>query len=206
MPFAESYGLGRGMTVFGGATLALFWIMVVPFSSFAGAEAVLNPLQLAAQAFHLASCPALVIGLATFVRLRMTPGLLADTAVTSTAVGLFGFFGDGVIGAVVNPSLATAAPETIAATGAMFSGWVVTYYVATFAVLMVGMLLLAWTLLRAGVTHRLVVGGLAMGAILMNLPPIPGWHLLQVAGGVAAGLAFVAMALSWGEHQQVRGV
>jgi hypothetical protein len=174
----------------GGASLAAFGILTSPFASFSGVETALNPLQLVAQGFHLAASPLLALGLVPLAQQRMRSGLAATFGTIATMAGLFGFFGDGVIGGVIDPILATAHPAAIAADGAMFVGPILTYYVATFATLMVGLLLCGWALARASAPNFPAIALMTAGGIAMNLPPIPTLHLVQAVGAVALGGAF----------------
>ena len=177
--------------VAGGACLAVFWAIISQFPSFAGADVVLDPLQLTAQGFHLAASPLLALGLVPLASRRMRPGVLTVLGVAATMAGLLGFFADGVIAAVISPILAHAHPAAIEADGAMFTGPIFIFYVATFATLMTGLLLCALGLARGANPDWAGIALWTVGGVMMNLPPMPGLHLVQVIGGVLLGGAFV---------------
>ena len=81
--------------VAGGACLAVFWAIISQFPNFAGADVVLDPLQLTAQGFHLAASPLLALGLVPLASRRMRPGVLTVLGVVATMVGLLGLGADG---------------------------------------------------------------------------------------------------------------
>ena len=176
--------------VAGGVCLAVFWAIIGQFPVFSGAEVVLDPLQLTAQGFHLAASPFLAMGLVTLAARYMRPGFLTGLGVAATMAGLFGFFADGVIAAVISPILAHAHPAAVEADGAMFTGPIFIFYVATFATLMTGLLLCALGLARGAKPDWLGIALWTVGGVMMHLPPLPGMHLVQVIGGVLLGAAF----------------
>ncbi len=108
-----------------------------------------------------------------------------------SVAGAVGFFTDGVIGLVVNPALAGPAPATVEATGAMFTGVVLVFYVVSFAVYMIGLVVFGLGMLRAGSMPRAACLLLVAGAVPMNLPTLPVTHVPQVIGGLLVGAASV---------------
>ncbi len=64
---ASSLRWGGVSLVASGLAMAAFWLLVIPFPTFAGAEVALDPQQLAGQAFHVLAALLAVFG---YVALR----------------------------------------------------------------------------------------------------------------------------------------
>ena len=96
-----------------------------------------------------------------------------------------------MIGIVVFPVLAEFAPDLTDASGPMFTGRVLGYYIMFAATNMIGIVLLGLATIRGGLFPKVAAILFILGGILFNLPPIPALHLLLVAGGVIWGTGAV---------------
>ena len=102
-----------------------------------------------------------------------------------------GVLADALIGLVIFPSMATAAPATIEPDGAFFVGNILGLYVAIFAINMIGQFSFGFALWKYTSLPRVALGLFLASAILANLPPLPVLHYVLIAGGVAGGTGMV---------------
>ena len=177
-----------------GLCLAGFWILTYPFDGFAGADVVTHHLFVPGQVLHLVGALMAVFGyFAIYQATQKQAGPLAIVAVIIGVTGTSLFAADAVIALFVFPVLAKTSPDLIEPTGAMFSGAVLTFYTATYVTHMVGILLLAASLAWARAAPVTVIIAFGLGGILMNLPPMPGLHVVAIMGGSLFGLNAMAI-------------
>jgi multidrug transporter EmrE-like cation transporter len=178
-----------------GIANALFWLLVIPIGTFAGAGAVQNSLWLPSQFLHtLAALLALfgLIGLYTYQGDKN--GWLGLTGLVLALFGTGFALADAVIALVVYPIAAASAPALVEATGALNMS---PAYIVFSVISMVGTILFGIALLLQGRLPRLALSLLILGAILVNLPPGVVPMLVLIAGGVVWGLgaAWLGFAL-----------
>jgi len=179
--------LGRCL-VGAGIVTALFWLSTAPFETFAGAEVASHVLFVPGQVLHVAGALLTIFGyIGLFQLIRPEAGRFSLSAFVLAVLGAAFFFGDGIIALVVFPMLAQHAPELIEATGPLFTGRVLGFFVLFAATNMIGTVLFG----AAAMLSRLVPWAacllLIAGGVLANLPPLPGMHLVLVTGGVLWG-------------------
>lgn len=186
-----------------GIANAIFWLLVIPIATFAGAAASLNPLWVPSQFLHTLAALLALFGLV---------GLYARQAKGNGWLGLLGFvlalFGtgfylaDAVIGLVVLPILATSAPTLVAADGALNMSPAYIVFAVTF---MVGYILFGIALLRENSLPRAATLLLIVGAILVSLPVGLVPMLILIVGGVLWGIgaAWLGYALWSGTNDKV---
>jgi hypothetical protein len=189
MKEATLYKLSGYCLIAGGLALSIFWLLVIPFDTFAGAEVITSPLYLISQVFHLIGAVVVLYGLiGLYLAYRERAGIIGLVGFVLTLLGAVGIVVDAVIGLVIAPALAVDAPATIEATGTLFVGPVLIMYIAIFATNMIGQLVFGGSLLRTDLPRFAVILFL-VGAVASNLPPLPVLHLVLVAGGVLSGAA-----------------
>jgi hypothetical protein len=176
--------------------MAGFWLLAALLGSFAGAAVTYDPLWLPAQALHvLAALLTLfgISGLYTVQREKM--GVLGLVGFVLATTGTTLFFADGVIALAIYPALADAAPDLLSASGAMNSGAVLVTFIVMAAIAMIGYILFAVAILRAGVLPRAAALLFLLGAILFNLPPGPVPMILLTIGGIVWAVGSVLLAV-----------
>jgi hypothetical protein len=193
--------LGLDLMAAGIAT-ALFWLLALPFETFAGPEVPQHALFAPGQWLHMIGAVLAVFGYTgLYLRLRDGSGWLGLVAYAIAVLGAMFFFADGAIALIVFPVLAEHAPALTEATGPMFTGSVLGFYITFAATNMIGIILLGWVALRSGHFPRLPALLFILGGILFNLPPNPALHLLLVAGGVIYGVGAVGLGRVLGERE-----
>ena len=102
-----------------------------------------------------------------------------------------------MIGLVVFPALAASAPPLVELAGAMFTGRVLTAYITYAATNMIGIVIFAIAVWRAGVFPWIPALLFIAGGILFNLPAGAIPHIILVAGGVlwSIGALWFGLAL-----------
>lgn len=110
-------------------------------------------------------------------------------------IGTTLFFADGLIALAIFPALADAAPELLAVTGAMNSGAVLIAFIIMAATAMIGYIVFAVAILRAGILPRAAALLFLLGAILFNLPPGPIPMIALTIGGIVWAVGSVWLAL-----------
>ena len=192
MNTARLFSLSGICLILGGAARALFWLLVVPFETFAGAATALNSLEQFAQVFNVLGAALVIYGFlglyAAHHRQMRTFGLVGFAL---ALLGGMGVLADALIGLVIFPSMATAAPATIEPDGAFFVGNILGLYVAIFATNMIGQTSFGFALWKYTSLPRVALGLFLASAILANLPPLPVLHYVLIAGGVAGGTGMV---------------
>ena len=172
-----------------GIATALFWLLALPFESFAGPEVPSHPLFVPGQVFHILGAILAVFGyFGLYMRQKDSAGLLGGLGFVVASVGMMFFLADAMIGIIMFPTIAQNAPELTEATGPLFTGRVLGFYIMFAVTNMVGIILLGLATLRANVFPRAVSIMFLVGGILFNLPPMPSLHLLLVGGGVLWGI------------------
>jgi len=174
----------------GGAARALFWLLVVPFTTFAGAATALNGLQRSAQAFNVLGAILVVFGFiglyAAYHQQMNTLGLVGFVLVV---LGGMGVLADAIIGLVVFPAMAIAAPATLEPNGAFFVGDILVLYIVIFAINMIGQFSFGFALWKSTPLPRVALVLFMASAVLVNLPPLPMLHYVLVSGGIAGGVS-----------------
>lgn len=172
-----------------GIATALFWLLALPFESFAGPEVPLHPLFVPGQVFHILGAILAVFGyFGLYLKQKDSAGLLGGLGFVVASMGMMFFLADAMIGIIVFPVLAEHASELTDATGPMFTGRVLGFYIMFAATNMVGIILLGLATLRANVLPRMAAILFLIGGILFNLPPMPALHIVLVSGGVLWGI------------------
>lgn len=172
-----------------GIAVAVFWLLVIPFETFAGAEAPLHPLFAPGQLLHSVGAMLAIFGyMGLYLRQREAIGWIGLIGFAVAVIGMLFFFADGMIALILFPVLATNAPALTEASGPMFTGSVLGFYILFAATNMIGILWLGIVTLRAKVFPRIPTILFIIGGVLFNLPPNPALHLLLVAGGVLWGI------------------
>ena len=172
-----------------GIAVAAFWLLVIPFETFAGSDVPLHPLFAPGQLLHIVGALLAIFGyMGLYLRQREAVGWLGLIGFVVAVIGAMFFFADGMIALIVFPVLANHAPALTEASGPMFTGSVLGFYIMFAATNMIGILWLGIVTLRAGIFPRFPVILFIVGGILFNLPPSPTLHLLLVAGGVLWGI------------------
>ena len=179
-----------GISLIGaGIATALFWLMALPFESFAGPEVPLHPLFVPGQVFHILGAILAVFGyFGLFMKQKNSAGTLGTIGFVVATIGMMFFLSDAMIGIVIFPAVAEHAPELTDATGPLFTGRVLGFYIMFAATNMIGIILLGIATLRAKVMPLAAAILFTAGGIMFNLPPIPALHLVLVAGGVIWGI------------------
>ena len=181
-----------------GIAVAIFWLLVIPFETFAGVDVPLHPLFAPGQLFHIVGAVLAVFGyVGLYLRQREASGWLGLIGFVVAVIGALFFFADGMIALVTFPVLARHAPALTEASGPMFTGKVLGFYITFAATNMIGIILLGVATLRAGMIPRIPTVLFIVGGILFNLPPNPALHLLLVAGALlwGAGAAWLGVSL-----------
>lgn len=192
-----------GALIGAGIAMAIFWLMVIPFETFAGPETPLHRLFVPGQIFHILGALLAVFGyFGLYLKQRETAGFLGALGFVVAVIGMMFFLGDGLIAIVVFPPLAKHAPEITNAVGPLFTGWALGFYIMFAATNMIGIALLAIASLRANIMPKTAVFLFLAGGIMFNLPPSPGLHLVLISGGVLWGIgaAWLGMAIRYGTN------
>jgi hypothetical protein len=190
----NEYQMKGNAMIGAGIFVALFWILAIPFESFAGVDVPQHPLFVPGQVFHILGAILAVFGyFGIYLFQRKESGKLGSYGFAIAVIGMMFFLADAMIGIVVFPELAQHAPALTEATGPLFTGRALGFYILFAATNMIGIVILAISMLRAKrfpprATYLFLVGG-----ILFNLPPIPAIHFVLVAGGVIWGIGAVLL-------------
>lgn len=181
-----------GALIGAGVAMAIFWLMVIPFESFAGPETALHRLFVPGQVFHILAAMLAVFGyFGLYLKQREAAGFIGAVGFVVAVIGMMFFLADGLIAIVVFPPLAKHVPEITDAAGPLFTGWALGFYIMFAATNMIGIVLLAAASLRANIMPKTAALLFLAGGILFNLPPSPGLHLVLIAGGVIWGVGTV---------------
>jgi hypothetical protein len=177
-----------------GAANAVFWLMVIPIGTFAGAEAALHPLWNPAQWIHIFAALFTLLGL---VGLVVRQGeKIGKLGLAGFALSLFGagfYLADGILALVIFPIVAVAAPALIAVDGSISLSPAFIVFAVTS---MMGAILLGLALLRGKIKPRWAVLFWIVGGILSNLPPFPFLMPALIAGGVMWGIGTIGLGRS----------
>lgn len=180
--------------IFAGFVTGVFWLLTIPFESFAGVEVVQHPLFLPGQVFHAIGAFFTALGfVGIYLRLRNAPNYWVFISFLIAFLGALCFFADALIALVTFPVFANYAPELIDPLGAMFTGNAFGYFVAFAVLQMIGNISLGFAIWRSRQFRKIGIMFLVIGAILYNLPPIPGAHLLLVFGGVTWSIGAICL-------------
>jgi len=181
-----------------GVAIAIFWLMVLPFESFAGPETPLDPLFVPGQVFHVLGAGLAVFGyLGIYLKQYESAGTLGTVGFVIAVIGMMFFLADAMIGIVVFPALAEYAPDMTDAGGPLFTGRALGFYIMFSATNMIGIVILALATLRAKVLPKIAAILFLVGGIMFNLPPMPALHYVLITGGViwGGGAAWLGKAI-----------
>ena len=131
-----------------------------------------------------------------YLKQKESAGSLETVGFVIAVVGMMFFLADAMIGIVIFPAMAEYAPEMTAATGPLFTGRALGFYIMFAATNMIGIIIWAIATLRANIMPKLAAVLFLIGGILFNLPPMPGLHLVLVTGGVIWGVGAAWLGLS----------
>jgi hypothetical protein len=190
--------LSGAALVAGGVCVSLFWILVAPLRTFAGADVVRHPLWTPSQSLHVAGALLAMYGIVgLYAAIRRTAGLFGVVGFVLALAGMALFLADGLVALAVFPALAAVAPDTLAPDGAMNQGSVLILFIAIAAVNMIGQMVLGTLLLQSGSFPRAAVLLVLVGGLVFNLPPGPVPLPVVAAGGVlwGAGAVWLGFAL-----------
>jgi len=186
-----------------GIAVAIFWLLVIPFETFAGVEVPLDPLFAPGQLFHIVGALLAVFGyIGLYLRQREATGWFGLIAFVVAVIGALFFFADGMIALITFPVLATHAPALTEASGPMFTGRVLGFYILFAATNMIGIVLLGIVTLRARIMPHIPTILFIVGGVLFNLPPNPALHPILIAGGVLWGAGAAWLGYSLWSHMQ----
>jgi len=190
----EEYRM-KGFALIGaGISIALFWLLVIPFESFAGPDVPLHSLFVPGQVFHILGAILAVFGyIGIYSYQKETAGNLGKFAFVLAVIGMMFFLADAMIGILVFPELARHAPELTSATGPLFTGRALGFYIMFAATNMIGIVLLGVSMLRTKMFPALAANLFIIGGIMFNLPPSPALHLILVSGGVIWGIGAILL-------------
>jgi hypothetical protein len=178
--------------VVAGLATALFWILTVPFESFASAEVALHPLFTPGQILHVLGALLALFGyIGLYLWQRQEVGKLGFVGFVLAFIGAAFFLSDGMIGLIVFPAVAANAPALVDVTGAMFTGRVLVAYIVFAATNMIGIAVFGIAILRGGLFPRVAALLFILGGILFNLPSGPIPHVVLIIGGVLWSIAAV---------------
>lgn len=181
-----------------GIAIAVFWLLALPFESFAGPEVPLHPLFVPGQVFHILGATLAVFGyFGLYLRQKDAGGTLGAIGFVIAVIGMMFFLADALIGIIIFPTIAQHAPELTNAAGPLFTGRVLGFYILFAVTNMIGIVLLGIATLRANVLPRIAAIVFLAGGIMFNLPPLPSLHIILVTGGViwGAGAAWLGYSL-----------
>jgi hypothetical protein len=197
MKQATLYQLSAYSLIGGAVCIAGFWLLAALLGSFAGAAVTHDPLWVPGQALHILAALLMlfgIFGLYTVQREKM--GVLGLVGFVLATIGATLFFADGLIALAIFPAIADTAPDLLAATGAMNSGTVLVAFIVMAATAMIGYIVFAAAILRAGILPRAAALLFLLGAILFNLPPGPVPMIVLTIGGIVWAIGSVWLALN----------
>jgi hypothetical protein len=192
------YHLSAYSLISGAVCMAGFWLLAALLGSFAGAAVTRNPLWLPGQMLHILAALFTIFGIfGLYAIQREQMGVLGLVGFVLATIGTMLFFADGLIALAVFPALADASPDLLAVTGAMNSGPVLVTFIIMAATAMIGYIVFATAILRAGILPRAAALLFLLGGVLFNLPPGPVPMIVLTIGGIvwAVGSAWLALKL-----------
>ena len=187
--------------ILAGVVTAIFWLTTVPFDTFAGREVATHPLFVPGQILHLLGAALTALGVVGIFLTSGRHGTVANSAFLLCFFGALAFLADAAIALVAFPPIANGAPELISSDGLLFTGWAFGFFVGFAVVQMFGYVAFGLVCWASNLFPKAGCVLLMLGAVLANLPPMPGMHLLMVLGGLiwSAGiiiLGFRALSLA----------
>jgi hypothetical protein len=149
------YQLSAYSLIGGAISMAGFWLLAALLGSFAGADVTHDPLWLPSQSLHIMASLFTIFGIfGLYAVQREQAGMLGLVGFVLATIGTLLFFADGLIALAIYPVPAEAAPEVLSVTGAMNSGAVLIAFIFMAAIAMIGYIVFAAAILRAGVFPR----------------------------------------------------
>jgi hypothetical protein len=198
MKQSTRYQLSAYSLISGAVCMAGFWLLATLLGSFAGATVTHEPLWMPAQTLHILAALFTIFGIFGLYGIqREQMGVLGLVGFVLATIGTTLFFADGLIALAIYPALADAAPDLLAVTGAMNSGAVLVTFIIMAATAMIGYIVFATAILRAGILPRAAALLFLLGGVLFNLPPGPVPMIVLTIGGIvwAVGSAWLALKL-----------
>jgi hypothetical protein len=114
MSDSNLYRWSAAALVAAGIAIALFWLLTLPFESFAGAEVSLHPLFTPGQLFHVLGALLTLFGyVGLYLWQRKEVGTLGFVGFVLAFIGAAFFLSDGMIGLVTVPAVAASAPALV---------------------------------------------------------------------------------------------
>ena len=188
--------------VLSGFCLAAFWMTTIPFDGFFRLRYRQAGTIEIAQLLHLIGGIFGVLGyVAVYLAVRDSGVILAFLALLISVTGMTLFVGDAVIALIIFPVLADNSPNMLAIDGAMFTGRVLKLLYNNIRTHMIGILLLSIAILKSRKLPYMPIIVFGIGGVLMNLPPIPNWHIIPVVGGLFGLASAWIVRLSSGFHR-----
>ena len=176
--------------------VAGFWLLAALLVSFAGASVIYNPLWLPSQALHILAALFTIFGIfGLYAIQREQSGVLCLVGFVLATLGTMLFFADGLIALAIYPALADATPDLLTVTGTMNSGSVLVAFIIMAATAMIGYIVFAAAILRAGILPRAAALLFLLGGVLFNLPPGPVPMIVLTIGGIVWAVGSVWLAL-----------
>lgn len=192
--FESFLRLTQRSLVLGGCLTAVFWLTTVPFESFAGAHVALHPVFLPGQFLHAAAAGTTALGLiGLYLPIAERCGWTGLGGFLLSFLGALCFFADALIALVAFPPMAVHAPALIESTGPLFSGQSFAFFVAFSVIQMFGYGIFAIALWRSQIMPKSGAAMMGVGALLYNLPPMPGLHSVLIVGGLLWGTGVVLL-------------
>jgi hypothetical protein len=175
-----------------GVAYALFWCLILPFGTLAGAHVVHESIWIPAQWFHVVGALFALFGLmGIYGRLHARHTWFGRISFVVAIVGITLFFVDGMFALVVFPAVADHAPSLLDATGGLSTGAVAIAYIVFAATNMIGNLLLGAAMWQSRLFPLGAVLLNMVGAILFNLPPGPIPLSILTSGGLLWGVSAI---------------
>jgi hypothetical protein len=192
------YQLSAYSLIGGAICMAVFWLLAAWLGSFAGAAVTHDPLWVPAQVLHCLAALLTLFGLfGLYTAQYEKMGVLGLVGFVLATIGTTLFFADGLIALAIYPALAGTAPELLSASGAMNSGAVLVAFIVMAATAMIGYIVFAAAILRAGVLPRAAALLFLLGGILFNLPPGPVPMIVLAIGGILWAIGSIWLALKF---------
>ncbi len=179
----------------GAVSMAGFWLLAALLGSFAGAAVTHDPLWLPGQALPILAALLTLFGISGLYTVqREKMGVLGLVGFVLATIGTTLFFADGLIALAIYPVLADVAPDILSASGAMNSGAVLVTFIAMAAISMIGYIVFAVAILRAGILPRAAALLFLLGGVLFNLPPGPVPMIVLTIGGLVWAIGSIWLA------------
>lgn len=189
--------LAGNSLVVAGVVITLFWLTTLPFDSFAGAHVSQHPLFIPGQALHALGAVLSALGvIGIYLLISESSGRLGYIGMVLSFVGALAFLSDAMIALITFPVMAEHAPELIDSSGPMFTGVVLSFFIAFSVIQMFGYSILGLAAFHSGLLPKVACAFFIIGGIINNLPPIPGLHMVLVLGGILWSAGAIGIGLN----------